>query len=230
MEGKNHGVDEQGMRLQTDEARQVDEQRAEEKLLLRRLQNGDAGAVSAMIAGHGDAVFRYVWGKVRDRHRAEDLTQECFMKAVRAVRKDGAKPREKVRAWLYVIARHVVMDYLRYKQRRGGGELSLEGIFERSDDGEGGRGGVGGWVEGNEDGPGHEMEMAEAGDQLKRAMMRLPEGQREVIEMRMWGEMSFGDIARTLDLPEATVKSRMRYGLAKLKEMLAGSCEKEVLL
>ena len=150
------------------------------------------------------------------------------MKAVRAVRKEGAKPRERVRAWLFVIARHVVLDYLRYKQRRNGGELSLEGIHQSQDQDE--RGNVGGWIEGRSETPSNAMEQDEARSKIKHAMAMLPDEQQNVIELRMWDGLSFGEIANVLDIPEATAKSRMRYGLSKLHDLLAGSCEKEVLL
>ncbi|QQE13376.1 sigma-70 family RNA polymerase sigma factor [Planctomycetota bacterium] len=214
--------------MQEQNALVMDEQAREEEQLLRDLQEGSAEAVNTMIQSHGDAVFRFVWGKIRDRHRAEDLTQECMMKAVRAIRKEGSKPRQRVRAWLFVIARHVVLDYLRYKQRRNGGELSLEGVSESQGQDE--RGNVGGWIEGREEGPSEAMEQDEARDKVKLALAALPEDQRDVIELRMWDGLSFGEIANVLDIPEATAKSRMRYGLSKLHDLLAGSCEKEVLL
>jgi RNA polymerase sigma-70 factor (ECF subfamily) len=55
---------------------------------------------------------------------------------------------------------------------------------------------------------------------VESALRRLPEEQREVIVLRVWGQLSFQEIADALEAPPNTVASRYRYGLAKLRDIL----------
>jgi RNA polymerase sigma-70 factor (ECF subfamily) len=63
-------------------------------------------------------------------------------------------------------------------------------------------------------------ELVDEGLALQSAMRELPEEQREVIVMRIWGEMTLEEIAAVLELSQNTVASRYRYGLAKLRETM----------
>jgi RNA polymerase sigma-70 factor, ECF subfamily len=62
--------------------------------------------------------------------------------------------------------------------------------------------------------------MMEAGIEVERSLRGLPPEQREVVLMRVWGEMTLEEIAIVLDVPANTVASRYRYALAKLREIL----------
>jgi len=62
--------------------------------------------------------------------------------------------------------------------------------------------------------------MMEAGLEVERSLRGLPPEQREVVLMRVWGEMTLEEIATVLDVPANTVASRYRYALAKLREIL----------
>ena len=62
-------------------------------------------------------------------------------------------------------------------------------------------------------------DMRDAGIVLQSALRDLPVEQREVITLRVWGQMTFDEVATTLDIPAKTAESRYRYGLSKLKEV-----------
>lgn len=62
--------------------------------------------------------------------------------------------------------------------------------------------------------------MAEAGLEVEKAMRELPPEQREVVVMRIWGEMTLAEVAMVLDIPENTAASRYRYALNKLRGLL----------
>jgi RNA polymerase sigma-70 factor (ECF subfamily) len=61
--------------------------------------------------------------------------------------------------------------------------------------------------------------MRDAGIVLQSALRDLPVEQREVITLRVWGQMTFDELATTLGIPAKTAESRYRYGLSKLKEV-----------
>jgi RNA polymerase sigma-70 factor, ECF subfamily len=63
-------------------------------------------------------------------------------------------------------------------------------------------------------------EKIEAALEIEKAMCQLPAEQREVVAMRIWGEMTLAEIALVLEIPENTAASRYRYALGKLREIL----------
>jgi RNA polymerase sigma-70 factor, ECF subfamily len=69
-----------------------------------------------------------------------------------------------------------------------------------------------------------------AGEQnLRRALIALPNEQREVIVLHIWGDLTFSEIGKLLDVSSNTVASRHRYAVAKLRELMSakgGSCAK----
>lgn len=67
--------------------------------------------------------------------------------------------------------------------------------------------------------------MMEAGLEVERALRELPPEQREVVIMRIWGEMTLAEVARVLDVPANTVASRYRYALEKLRMALKENIE-----
>ncbi len=67
--------------------------------------------------------------------------------------------------------------------------------------------------------------MMEAGLEVERALRELPPEQREVVIMRIWGEMTLAEVARILDVPANTVASRYRYALEKLRTALKENIE-----
>ena len=85
-------------------------ERAEEddRALAIRAAGGDAEAFGALYDRHVDAVYRYVFYRVRNEAEAEDVTSDVFMKALRAIPR--YEPRQAYLAWLYRIARNAVID------------------------------------------------------------------------------------------------------------------------
>ena len=67
--------------------------------------------------------------------------------------------------------------------------------------------------------PDWQLEQAEEAAQLRRALAALPDGQREVLELRFFGQASLEEIAKVLDCPLGTVKSRLHHGLEKLRQL-----------
>jgi RNA polymerase sigma-70 factor (ECF subfamily) len=62
--------------------------------------------------------------------------------------------------------------------------------------------------------------MIEAGLEVERALRELPPEQREVVVLRIWGEMTLAEVAAVLDVPANTVASRYRYALDRLRKVL----------
>jgi RNA polymerase sigma-70 factor (ECF subfamily) len=80
----------------------------EEPQLVLRAQKGDRQAFATLIEHYWRRVFRWLYGLTHNTHLAEDLTQEAFLKAWRAL--DSFQPGASFRAWLFHIARNCLID------------------------------------------------------------------------------------------------------------------------
>jgi len=83
-------------------------EREEDAALARRAGSGEVEAFGVLYDRYVDAVYRYVFYRVRNEAEAEDVTSEVFMRALRAIPK--YEPRQAFLAWLYRIARNAVID------------------------------------------------------------------------------------------------------------------------
>jgi RNA polymerase sigma-70 factor, ECF subfamily len=131
------------------------------------------------------------------RADAEDVVQEAFVRFWRS-RDRVADPA----AYFYACVKHVALDWRRNRERQSRREEATARseattLFA---------------------GP---LEQSERRMAIETAMRRLPESQREVLVMRIWGGLSFPQIAAVLKISDNTSKSRYRYALAKLGEQLA---------
>jgi RNA polymerase sigma-70 factor (ECF subfamily) len=91
-------------------------EREEDAALARRAGSGEAEAFGVLYDRYVDAVYRYVFYRVRNEAEAEDVTSDVFMRALRAI--PTYEPRQAFLAWLYRIARNAVIDRSRRKAAR----------------------------------------------------------------------------------------------------------------
>jgi RNA polymerase sigma-70 factor, ECF subfamily len=145
------------------------------------------------------SLFRTGCRLTRNVDDAEDLVQETMLRAYRAFHR--FEPGTNIRAWLYTILHRVHQDAMRKKRRAPG----LDELPE--------------------DGPAvapAQAFTAAGGEDLSRALDRLPEPFRAAVVMRDLEELSYQDIARILDIPVGTVMSRIHRGRAQLRVALTG--------
>ena len=143
-------------------------------------------------------VFRMAVMFLRDRGRAEEVTQDIFLKLWRALPSfDG---RAAPSTWLYTIARNTCLSALRAEAHRRA--LPIESIIEPAASGEVGGSDV--------------LQRIE----LKQCLDRLPGIQREVITLFYLQERSVDDVARMLDIPEGTIKSHLYRARLSLAAMM----------
>lgn len=189
-------------------------ERSDEELMLA-FRGGDAQAFSVLVSKHQRGVFNFILRSVRNQGRAEELLQEVFLRVVRA--KDRYEKTAKFTTWLYSIARNLCVDESRRARFRDHQSLDAK------------RGGKDGEAGGSmlsrlaaESVPTDEAaEAPTIRRRLASAVDALPDEQREVFLLRQVSGLSFREIGETLDIPENTVKSRMRYALEKLRTQLA---------
>ncbi len=173
--------------------------------LVEACQSGEASAFDVLVARWEDRIRGAAFRFLGSEEEARDVAQEAFLRAYRAL---GSFKREaRFSSWLYQIATNLCRDRLRRRKTRA--TVSLEEIEEN--------GPV--MVEAR---PGAhdrllQMDLARA---VRRAVEALPDEQREVVILKEYQELTFIEIAQTLDVPVSTVKTRLYRGLGQLRRRL----------
>ena len=140
---------------------------------------------------HWTQAFRAAYLVTHDRAAAEDIAQESFLAAIRAL--DRFDRRRPFGPWLHRIAVNRAIDWTRARALRGEVELHVTGPA---------------------------ADQSPPGDEALAALTRLSPEHRAVIVMRYLLEFTPGEIATALDLPRGTVNSRLRRGLDALGDEL----------
>jgi len=181
--------------------------------LMLRYQQGDKSAFPVLVRRHQQALFNFAFRQVRVPQVAEDVVQETFVRVVQNAA--DFKHEARFTTWVYTITRNLCIDQLRKRALRKHPSLDQAG-------GEEGDGPTLGEQTAD---PRASVEREATGSELKeriaRAVDKLPDDQREVFLMREVSNLPFKEIAEITNVPENTVKSRMRYALERLQEALA---------
>jgi RNA polymerase sigma-70 factor (ECF subfamily) len=166
----------------------------DERAWVRGAQNGSVSDLEALFRAHWPRAYRAAYLVVHDAAAAEDIAQEAFLAAVRAL--DRFDRRRPFAPWLHRIAVNRAIDWARARELRREVELveTAGGAPMR--------------------------EPADDAKPLAAGLASLSPEHRAVIVMRYILEYSPGEIAQLLDLPRGTVNSRLRRGLDRLGEHL----------
>ena len=187
----------------------------DEQLMLA-FRAGDARAFELLVRRHRGPVYQFILRFAGSPARAEDLLQETWLKVVRGAA--DYEPRAKFTTWVYTIARNLCVDSARKESYRKA--ESLDAPTGVSADGDAGRP-LGDVLPDGSSSPERGAHAARLRPLLERALMALPEEQREVFVLREFSGVPFKEIAQVAGVSENTVKSRMRYALESLRRRLA---------
>ncbi len=158
-------------------------------------------------------VYALMRRMIGDREEARDLTQEAFGKAFRAL--EHHPPERNVSAWIFRIANHTAIDYLRRKELT---PLPLDDPPDVTPSGTLKPAAI--QLSNRSDSPTPGSDAREVAAALEQAIKRVRGKYRRCLVLRYLEERSHDDIAETLGLPLGTVKSHLHRGRKELKEML----------
>jgi RNA polymerase sigma-70 factor (ECF subfamily) len=159
-----------------------------------------ASELERLYDEHAQALFAFLLNLTRDEADTRDLLQEIFIKLAREP-KLLAGVREP-RAFLIRLAHNTAIDLMR---RRGTRERTKENFAAEIL---------------SPFAPSADPDEAIFQEKLSASLAELPAEQRAVVHLKLWGGLTFEEIAETLDIPPNTAASRYRYGLDKLREQL----------
>lgn len=173
---------------------------------MARVAAGDRDAFGVFYDRHGARVLGLLLKLLRHRTTADDVLQETFLQVWRSAGTYDAG-RAGVTAWLAIIARSRARDRIR-RERRAGATLAA-----MPDPG---------MAAGEPRESSAALESAEAGHQTQGALAALPEEQRQMICLSFFGGLSHAEIAERTALPLGTIKTRIRLGIRRMREILDG--------
>jgi RNA polymerase sigma-70 factor (ECF subfamily) len=160
---------------------------------------------------HIDGLYGYALVLTQNRSDAEDLVQETYVRAIRAMGR--LRDDSNVKGWLFTILRNIWLNELR--QRRKAPEVvDVEADVRTSN-----------LIDESAKNP-HDVYVGDLDRRhVRKAIQQLPEEAREVILLREWEELSYQEIATVLDCPVGTVMSRLARARSKLKVLLSSLLE-----
>lgn len=180
----------------------------EGQAIARGLRRRDPDLLDGLIERYHYRLLRYLLCLTGNRETAEDLFQETWIRVLERGRQYDGKSR--FEAWLFAIARHLVIDLLRRGQPR-----FLDLLDAESD----------GQTEPRaQDHPSalESVAQRETSEWVGAALAGLPAIYREVLVLRFQEELTLEEIAEVMAAPLPTVKSRLYRGLQTLRQLLAG--------
>ena len=172
-----------------------------EKQLIDKCKAGDGEAYRDLINIYRNKLFGYLWRFSESKFIAEELFQETLIKAWKGIRKYDHQ--KKFSSWLFTIAHNVAMDILRSKKRdhnRNRFNDTEDSVVMIT--------------------PEDMLIKKETVELINNSIANLSEKQRRVFLLRQNGEMSFREIAETMNEPLNTVLSHMRYAIRKIKKQV----------
>lgn len=185
----------------------MDEQLTDNQLVQKAVR-GDDDSLRTLFGRHMVAVHRFLERFLNSPADADDVTQETFIRVWKNLKRfDPEKP---FRTWAFGIARNAAIDHLRKRKSvpfsafdtKEGGNALTDNLADDTDL------------------PDEIAQRKQAGEELRQALTEIPPAYREVVLMRLDGELQFDEIGEALHEPVNTVKSRFRRGLAMLKKLL----------
>lgn len=161
--------------------------------------------ITALYDEQGEKIYRFIYYKTFHRETAEDLTSQTFLKALEKWSQFD-RARGQAVSWLYGIARNLVTDHYRTGRKWG--------IMSDVNDA---------WDLPSRDDVLTELTDSETREELRTALGKLPASQREVVILRLWEDMPYGEIAPILKRSEGSCKMLFSRAIKSLRTSLGSA-------
>ena len=182
-------------------------QRFDDAFLVRNYINGCEKSLEVLINKHKFKIYNFIYSKVLDRDNADDLFQETFIKVIKTLKKGVYNEEGKFLPWIMRIAHNLVIDFFRKNKRFPTFDKNQNyDIFQLIKD----------------QNPSIERHLIDKQilNDLQKIVVKLPEDQKEVLNMRLYREMSFKEISEATGVSINTALGRMRYAIINLRKLI----------
>ncbi|MGI8564054.1 MAG: sigma-70 family RNA polymerase sigma factor [Candidatus Dormibacter sp.] len=170
------------------------------------LQRGDVAGLERLYDRYGTLAYSVAMRVLGDHGRSEDVVQECFLKLWNSSSRFDIN-RGSLRTWLITAVRNRSIDHLRGRAAHERQEREIP--FDAEAAGEGSN-------------PWREVVQGMERELIQEALERLPQEQRQAVELAFYHGYTQKEIAESVNVPLSTIKGRMRLALEKLHSYLQG--------
>lgn len=185
-----------------------------EQELIKLVEERQEDAIAELLERYKSKFYTATYLLVKDRYLAEDLFQDACVKIIQSIRAGKYNEDGKFLPWALRITRNLCFDYMRVAKRTT--KVTLpdgQDIFELLDVGEGS-------IE-------DKIINFQSSNKVRKMLEHIPYEQREVLVLRLYGKLSFKEIAELTQVGLNTALGRMRYGLLNLRRIME---EKQIVL
>ncbi|MCF8408325.1 MAG: sigma-70 family RNA polymerase sigma factor [Crocinitomicaceae bacterium] len=183
----------------------------DDRYLVQLYKDGNEAAFKTLLFRHKDKIFRFIRMKVKDVDLSNDIFQDTLIKVVNTIKLGSYNEEGKFLPWVMRIAHNLIIDHFRKKSRvrmisEASSNSSEYSILTNISCG----------TKNIED----QITSKELLDQMVVLVDYLPKTQREIVNMRIFHDMSFKEIAETENISINTALGRMRYALINLRKLI----------
>ena len=172
--------------------------------LMERFRSGERAAFDQLVRRHQKQIWRLVWRYVKRDADAADVTQQAFVRAFKGMA--AFRGTSSVRSWLYRIAINCALSWLRDHKREQPSEIDSAAVSDTT--------------------PAPTQLIANQDNAaLRAAIEKLPPKQKLVLELRVFDDLSFKEVAELAECTENTAKVNFHYAVKKLRELLVGGAD-----
>jgi len=179
----------------------------EDKYYVSQYINGKQSAFQFLMNRHQSKVFGFIFSKVKDRDIANDIFQDTFMKVIKTLQNGKYNEEGKFLPWVMRISHNLIIDHFRKQKKmkmvRGTDEFDIFNLISDTS-------------ESKE----NEIIRSQVYDDLGKLIELLPDLQKDILNKRIYQEMSFNEIAMQNDISINTALGRMRYALINLRKLM----------
>ena len=183
---------------------------SDEKLMLE-CSKGDMSAFELLVRRYQDALVNYINFTINDYHRAEDLTQETFLRVFKSANR--YEPKSTFKSWLYTIATNLAKNELRNRRRRK--TYFLEDMVAENEDVYHSE-----YMIDTRFQPDILYEKKEQQQLIKKTLNKLPENQRLALTLVTYQELTYEEISEILECSVGAVKSLIHRARQNMKGLL----------
>jgi len=168
---------------------------------------GDENSLSILIKRHQSKIYGFIYSKVTDRDIADDIFQDTFIKVIKTLKSNSYNEEGKFLPWVMRISHNLIVDHFRRNKKmpmyRETEEFSIFSIM-------------------TDNSPNIENRIIteQVESDLQRIIGELPDDQKEVLQMRIYQDLSFKEIADLTGVSINTALGRMRYALMNLRKVI----------
>jgi len=179
----------------------------QDSVLVSSYIRGCEVSLEILIKKHKQRLYSFIFSKIQDRDITEDIFQDTFIKVIRTLKRGNYNEQGKFLPWVMRISHNLIIDYFRKSNRmrlfKNTDEFDIFSVIS----------------DGNLNAEKQLIKEQVLSD-VKELVKELPQEQREVLEMRIYKDMSFKEISENTGVSINTALGRMRYALINLRKII----------